>query len=146
MVNSTEGVPNSISRKVRKVSNGCDQRVHLWQRNNEYTTQTVFYLLTSFRHLFIIQIRIFNQYNLIRFSRASCLRMLFYAKWLLTWNKPYYGYVSWLDAHHHLIFLVMFLPRSWYGRERKMTTTGHPSQRPKSICSSAYFNTKFLYF
>ena len=27
-----------------------------------------------------------------------------------------------------------------------MPTTGHPSQRPKSICSSAYFNIKFWYF
>ena len=64
-------VEHSISWNV---SIGCDQRVHLWQLNKEYTTQTVFYLLTSFRHLFIILIRIFNRYNL----------MLFYAKWLLT--------------------------------------------------------------
>jgi len=27
-----------------------------------------------------------------------------------------------------------------------MTTTGHPSQRPKFICFSAYFNIKFWYF
>jgi len=39
-----------------------------------------------------------------------------------------------------------FLPLSWYGRDRKMATVGHPSQRPKSICSSAYFGTTFWYF
>ena len=38
--------------------------------NKEYTTQTVFYLLISFRHLFIILIRIFNHYNLIPFIRS----------------------------------------------------------------------------
>jgi len=61
LVNSTEGtlVANSISWNVRKVSIGCDQHAHLWQLNKEYTSQTVFYLLTSFRHLFIIMIRIF---------------------------------------------------------------------------------------
>ena len=48
------------------------------------TTQTVFYL---FRHLFIILICIFNQFILIQFIRASSLRMLFYAKWLLTSNQ-----------------------------------------------------------
>jgi len=69
----------SISWNVRKVSIGCEKRVHLWQLNNEYTTQTVFYLLIIFRHLFIILIRILN--NLIQFVHASCLRMLFYAKW-----------------------------------------------------------------
>ena len=72
LVNSTEGtlVTKSISWKV---SIRCDQHVHLWQLNKEYTTHTVFYLLISFRHLFIILIRIFNHYNLIQFIRASCL-------------------------------------------------------------------------
>jgi len=58
LVNNTEGtlVANSISWTV---SIGCDQRVHFWQLNKEYTNQTVFYLLTSFRQLFIILIRIF---------------------------------------------------------------------------------------
>ena len=81
LVNSTEGtlVAKSISCNVRKVSIVCDQRAPWWQLNNEYTTQTVFYLLISFRHLFIILICIFNHCNLL-----SCLRMLFYAKWLLT--------------------------------------------------------------
>ena len=61
LVNSTEGtmVANSISWNVRKVSIVCDQSVHLWQLNNEYTTLTVWYVLTSFRHLFTILIRIF---------------------------------------------------------------------------------------
>jgi len=27
-----------------------------------------------------------------------------------------------------------------------MAAAGHSSQRPKSICSSAYFNIKFWYF
>ena len=48
--------------------------MHLSQLNKEYTTQTVFYLLISFRHLFIILICIFNHYNLIQFIRASCLQ------------------------------------------------------------------------
>jgi len=43
-------------------------------------TQTVFYLLLSFRHLFIILICIFNRYNLVQFIRTSCLSMGFYAK------------------------------------------------------------------
>ena len=34
---------------------------------------------------------------------------------------------------HHFTCLVMFLPRSRYGRDRKMTTTGHPSQRPFAL-------------
>ena len=59
-LNSTEGtlVAKSISCNVRKVSIVCDQRAPWWQLNNEYTTQTVFYLLISFRHLFIILIGI----------------------------------------------------------------------------------------
>jgi len=61
LVNSSVGtlVAKSISWNVRKVSIRCDQHAHLWQLNKEYTTQTVFYLLISFRHLFIILIRIF---------------------------------------------------------------------------------------
>jgi len=47
---------------------------------------------------------------------------------------------------HHLTYLVIFLPQSRYGRDRKMTTTGHQSLCPKSIWSSAYFNIKFWYF
>jgi len=38
--------------------------------------------------------------------------------------------------------IVMFLPQSWYGRDRKMPTTGYPSRRPKSICSSTYYTIK----
>ena len=41
---------------------------------------------------------------------------------------------------HHLTLLVIFLPHSWYGKDRTIPTTGHPYRRPKSICSSAYFN------
>jgi len=61
LANSTEGtlVANSISWTVRKVSIGCDQRAHLWQLNKKYTTQTVFYLLISLRHLFTILILCF---------------------------------------------------------------------------------------
>jgi len=47
---------------------------------------------------------------------------------------------------HHLTFFVIFLPQSWYGRNRKRSTTGHPSERPKYICSSTYFTIKFWYF
>jgi len=47
---------------------------------------------------------------------------------------------------HHLTVLQIFLTQSWYGRDRKMPTTGHASQCPKSICSSAYFNIIFWYF
>ena len=106
LVNSTEGtlVAKSISWNVRKVSIGCDQRVHLWQLNNEYTTQTVFYLLIPFRHLFIILICIFNHYNLIHFfvlvvcsycfMQTDCWRCIStisinYIQW-----KPYYAYLS----------------------------------------------------
>jgi len=114
LLNSTEGtlVAKSISWNIRKVSIGCDQPAHLWQLNKEYTTQTVFYLRISFRHLFIILIHILNHYNLIQFIRASCLRMMFYAKWLFTsyhcnicllGEKLYYAYLSnvacRLDAH-----------------------------------------------
>jgi len=52
-------VAKSISWNVRKVSIGCDPHAYLWPLNKEYTTQTVFYLLVSFRHLFIILICIF---------------------------------------------------------------------------------------
>ena len=47
---------------------------------------------------------------------------------------------------HHRTFMVIFIPQSWYGRDWKMPTTGHPSQCPESICLSAYFNIKFWYF
>ena len=68
-------------------------------------TQTVFYLLLSFRYLFIILIRIFNTiYNLVQFIRTSCLSMGFYAKWLLTYriqgqfNCDFYSSLAILDS------------------------------------------------
>ena len=59
---------------------------NLWQLNNEYTTQIVFYLLTSFKHVFIILIRIFNHYNLIRkpyyfFKWVRCTRIVLHVWW-----------------------------------------------------------------
>ena len=43
-----------LEKSVSRVSN-----VRIYD-NKEYTTQPVFYLILSFRHLFIILIRIFN--------------------------------------------------------------------------------------
>ena len=54
--------------------------VYSWTTlNKEHTTQTVCYLLKSFRHLFTILICIFNHNILILFIRAS-LRILFHAE------------------------------------------------------------------
>ena len=69
-----------LEKSVSGVTNMCIND------NKEYTTQTVFYLLISFRHLFIILIRIFKHYNLIQFNCASCLLILFYAKGLLIYQ------------------------------------------------------------
>jgi len=33
---------------------------------------------------------------------------------------------------HHLTLLVIFLPQSWYGRDKQMPTTGYSSQRPSA--------------
>jgi len=75
LVNSTEGtlVAKSISWNVRKASIRCDQRVQLWQINNEYTIHTLLYLLIRFRHLFIIMIRILKHYILIQLSPHAVL-------------------------------------------------------------------------
>ena len=123
---------------------------------DEYTTQTVFYLLISFRHRFIILICIFNHYNLIHFFAlvvcACCFMQNGHWRHISTiYVNNKHGKVclsnvaSGLDVHSSSC-LVIFLPQSWYGRDWKMTTTGHPSQCPESICLSAYFNIKFWYF
>ena len=81
--------------------------------NKEYTTQTVFYLLISFRHLFIILICIFNRYNLIQFIRASCFMQNDCWCHISTMSvsyiqgKPNYVYLSnvasGLDAHSYIV-------------------------------------------
>ena len=52
--------------------------------------------------------------------------------------------MSQVDAHP--TFLVIFLPQSWYGRDWKMPTTGHSSQRPKSICPFRVFQHQIYLF
>ena len=101
LVNNTEGtlVANSISWTV---SIGCDQRVHLWQLNKEYTNQTIL-----FTHKFQTAVYHSDSYFLtitIKSFRASCLGMLFYANDCLRHistisvnyiqAKPYYAYLS----------------------------------------------------
>ena len=116
MVNNTEGtlVEKSISWNVRKnVSIGCDQRTHLWQLNKEYTTQTVFYLLISFRHLFIILILTFNHIIKSLFALVVCACCFIQTDcWCYTstisvnyiQGKPYYGQLN--DTHGYHIKLT----------------------------------------
>ena len=96
-----------LEKSVSRVTN-----VRIYD-NKEYTTQPVFYLILSFRHLFIILIRIFNHYNLIQvvllvvcaccfmqsdFWRHTSTISVYYIQ-----GKPYYVYLSnvasGLDAH-----------------------------------------------
>ena len=142
LLNSAEGtlVAKLISWNVRKCRYRVWSSCPFMTANKEYTTQTVFYLLIGFRHLFIILIRIFNHYNLFELVVCAwCFMQHDYCTHISTifvnciQGKPYYVYLSTvasgLDAHSSSYIVGDISPPSWYGRARKMPSTGH---RPKS--------------
>jgi len=104
-------VAKSISWNV---SIGCDQRAHLWQQNIKYTKHQIYHPnCILFTHKFqtpvIILIRIltititFNLFSLVVgaccLMQNDCWRHISTISVNYIQGKPYYAYLSGLDAH-----------------------------------------------